>query len=260
MLEIKDGEIKRGEYRLKNINLKIDKGSLNIIVGKNATGKSSLLYAMTGSILLEKGSINKNGLKIAYVGNDVPFNEALDGDQIIDIIRKIDANFNTSLFLNYLNKYSISTSKRIRELSSGQKKLFMLSIALSRDVDLLILDEITLNIDALRKDEMKELFQDFLLTGEKSVVVSTNQLEVFDDITDTVTYIKDNRINYHGNANNLLARYRIWRGTKEEFEKLGNVVGFEMREFSVEALVEDTSLGSPASLKEILIYLERGTR
>ena len=258
MLEIKDGEIKRGKYHLKNINFKIDKGRLNIVVGKNAAGKSSLLYAITGSILLEKGSINKCGLKISYVGNDVPFNEALDSDQIIDIVRKIDTNFDESLFLNYLNRFSISTSKRIRELSSGQKKLFMLSLALSRDVDLLILDEITLNIDALRKDEMKELFQDFLLTGEKSVIVSTNQLEVFENIADTVTYIKDNHIAYHGSINNLLGSYRIWQGSKEEFENLENVVGYEMREFSVEALVEDTSLGSPASLKEILIYLERG--
>lgn len=260
MLEIKDGEIKRGKYRLKDINFEINKGTLNIIVGKNAAGKSSLLYAIIGSILLEKGSIQKESLKLAYVGNDIPFNQAMDSQQIIDVIKKIDSGFNEKLFIQHLNNFSISKTKRIRELSTGQKKLLMLSIALSRDVDLLILDEITLNIDALRKDEMKELFQNFLLTGEKSIIISTNQLEVFEVIADTITYIKDNHIAYHGSVGNLLGRYRLWQGTQEDFNELENVVGYEAREFSVEALVETDRIGTPASLKEVLIYLERGVR
>lgn len=257
MLEIKQGEIKRGKYKLKEINIRIEKGSLNVIVGKNAAGKSSLLYAMIGSILLKKGSITKYGVKIGYVGNKIPFNTSLDTWQVIDVIRAIDPKFNTSVFNSYLKKFRINPDKRLRELSSGHKKLFMLSIALCRDVNLLILDEITLNIDALRKDELIELFQIFLLSGEKSIVVSTNQLEVFENIADTVSYIKDNHIAYHGTVVELLNMYRIWQGTHEEFETLEHVVSYGLREYSVEALIESNTKGRPASLKELLIYLER---
>ena len=79
-------------------------------------------------------------------------------------------------------------------------------------------------------------------------------------ISDTITYIKDNHIAYHGSVENLLGRYRLWQGTQEDFDKLENVVGYEAREFSVEALLETDGIGTPAGLKEVLIYLERGVR
>ena len=260
MLEIKDGLIKRGKYSLKNINMKIDKGTFNIIVGKNAAGKSSLLYTIIGSILLEEGSMVKGNIKTAYVGNEVPFNQSLTGEQIVDLIENLDVGFDKAIFLKYLKHFNVSKSKRFKELSSGKKKLLMLSIELSRNVDLLILDEISLNIDALRKEVMKDLFQNFILKGNKSIILSTNQLEVFEDISDSITYIKNNEVTYQGTVEKLVSQYSLWKGSKEEFKTLENVVAYEVREFSIEALVEDPSVGAPASLKEVLIYLERDVR
>lgn len=260
MLEIKDGIIKRGKYSLKNINIKIDKGTFNIIVGKNAAGKSSLLYTIIGSILLEQGSMMKDNLKIGYVGNDLPFNQSLTGEQLLDLIGSLDLDFDKELFVKHLKEFDVSKAKRLKELSSGQKKLLMLSIELSRNVDLLILDEVSLNIDALRKEAMKDLFQNFILKGNKSIILSTNQLEGFEDISDSITYIKNNEVTYQGTVEDLVSQYSLWRGSKEEFKTLENVVAYEVREFSVEALVEDPSIGPPASLKEVLIYLERDVR
>lgn len=142
-------------------------------------------------------------------------------------------------------------------MSTGQQKLVMLAIAFSRDVDLLILDEITLNIDALRKEEIKEIFQQYLLNGEKSLVISTNQLEVFEDMADTIIYLKDNKIAFNGSVEELLSKYRIWQGSEKEFDNLTNVVSFEKNKFFIEALLENSKQGSVTNLREVLLYLER---
>ena len=257
MLIINNGTIKRNQYTLENINLHIKKGTLNLVVGKNAAGKSSLLYAIIGSLQLQEGNIEEVKPRIAYVGNDIPFNLSLNTFQLEDMIKKIDKEFSLSLFNANLIKFGVNRNHMIKEMSTGQQKLLMFSIALSRNVDLLILDEITLNIDALSKEEMKEIFQEYLLQGDKSILISTNQLEVFENIADTIIHIKDNRIVFDGSVEELVSKYRIWQGSEDEFNKLSSVVSFVKNEFFVEALLENSNLGFEPSLKEVLIYLER---
>lgn len=113
MLKIKNGKIKRNQYVLEDINLCIKKGTLNLVVGKNAAGKSSLLYAMIGSLKLEMGSLEKRELRIAYVGNDIPFNSSLNSFQIEDMLIKIDSKFSLKSFSNNLIKFNIERSQRI---------------------------------------------------------------------------------------------------------------------------------------------------
>lgn len=257
MLKIKNGKIKRGNYTLSNINLEIKKGSLNLVVGKNASGKSSLLQTMIGTLLLEEGTMTKEGIRIGYVGNELPFNPSLTSLLVGELIQSLDKNFSLEVFNAYLKHFKIKKDLRVRELSSGQQKLLFLSIALSRDVDLLIFDEISINIDILRKETLREIFQSFILSGDKAIVISTNHLEVFEDIADTLIYIKDNKVHYSGSIVNLLDRYRLWQGSKKEFEKIENVLAYEESEYSVEALIKGSKIGDKTSLKNILIYLEK---
>ncbi len=256
MLKIKNGELNRGDYTLSNINIHIEKGSLNLVVGKNSTGKSSLLYTIIGSILLNKGSIEKNGVQIAYVGHDIPFSEELKITKVATMIKGIDDSFSRFTFYENLDKFAINKYQRVSELSFGQKRLFMLSIALSRHSNLLILDEITLNIDALRQEEIKNIFENYLLNGDKAIILSSNQLEVFEDLADSITYIKDDTIAYHGSILSLVGQYSLWQGSSEEFKSLKNIVAFKTLDYSMEALIKDDSQNSNPSLKDVLIYLE----
>lgn len=258
MLKIKNGKIKRDKYTLTDININIEKDTVNLVVGKNSTGKSSLLYTFIGSILLEEGIMEKDDVKIAYVGHEIPFNEELKIKKTAQIIFDIDDSFSIFTFYENLDKFNINKHQKIKELSTGQKRLFMLAIALSRESNLLILDEITLNIDALKQEEIKNIFQNYLISGNKSIILSTNQMEIFEDVADTVTYIKNNSIAYHGSIENLLNRYSLWQGSREEFKELKNVVAYQTLEYSIEALVKDNNNIKPnASLKDVLIYLER---
>lgn len=257
MLEIKNGKIRRGNYSLSKIDLHIERGSLNIVVGKNASGKSSLLQTMMGTLLLEEGTMTKDDIRIGYVGNELPFNPSLTSLLVGELIQSLDENFSLEVFYSHLKRFKITKNLRIRELSSGQQKLLLLSIALSRDVDLLIFDEISINIDVLRKEALREIFQSFILSGDKAIVISTNHLEVFEDIADRLIYIKDNEVYYSGTIVNLLDRYRLWQGSKKEFEKIENVLAYEESEYSVEALIKASKIGDKTNLKNILIYLEK---
>lgn len=261
MLKINNGRIKRGKFELRNINLEIEKGELTAIVGKNSSGKSSLLYTVAGTIPLVEGTIERYDSKIAFVGTEFPFNKRLDAEQIAELHLSINQSLDKKVFYRYLEKFKIPKRKKTNELSTGQQKLLNLALALASENDLLLLDEININIDANNKAEFEKLFTNYISKSNKAILLSTNQLESLEMSVDNVIYIKNNEIAYNGSVFELINEYRLWSGSNEEFIKIKdseNLISFTEKEFYTEALLRNSNLGEETSLIKILTYLEKG--
>lgn len=144
---------------LSNINFTVNSGDRLFLIGKNGTGKSSLLKIITGENINYKGNINigKN-LKISYVPQDV---SNLKGS-LKEYINKF--NINETLFKTILRKLDFSRDmfdKNLETYSQGQKKKVLISKSLAEEAHLYIWDEPLNYIDILSREQIENLILKF---------------------------------------------------------------------------------------------------
>ena len=144
---------------LSNINFTVNSGDRLFLIGKNGTGKSSLLKLIMGENINYKGNVNigKN-LKISYVFQDV---SNLKGS-LKDYINKF--NINETLFKTILRKLDFSRDmfdKNLETYSQGQKKKVLISKSLAEEAHLYIWDEPLNYIDILSREQIENLILKF---------------------------------------------------------------------------------------------------
>ncbi|CAM3709638.1 ATP-binding cassette domain-containing protein [Erysipelothrix urinaevulpis] len=259
MLKIKDGTIRRGSYELQGVNIDVPKNTITVLVGRNASGKSTLIDGIIGSLLFQNGTIEKEQLNIAYVGTDNPFDKRVEGMLMSSVMKEVDSTFDPQKFRYYLDEFLIPVYMNVSEMSTGQLKLFTLALGLARDTNLLILDEIDTNLDVVHKNKLEKIFADYMTVEGRSIIVSTNQLELYDDVADRVIYIKDKAVFYAGEVSELIANYTVWIGNEEEFSQLSpdDIVYYEKNQFNIKALLHKPSPKNDLKISEILLGLER---
>lgn len=221
MIRIK-GDVKRSnKVVLKDVDLNISSNKITAVIGRNGSGKSSLLYALLGCVQMDFYEVD--GFKrFGYVGNELPFNLSLMGIDVIDLMKTLECSFDEDVFRYFLKSFNINVSHRLGAYSKGEAKYFMLALALARDVDVLILDEINVNIDQLKKESFKEYLRYF---SDKTVVLATNQLDVFADIVDDVIYLKNENVFYAGSLYDLQCNFMVVSDAKEYMYKEDNAFG-----------------------------------
>ena len=93
-------------------------------------------------------------------------------------------NFNKDKFYSYLNKFEIDKNKTVVSMSKGTKMRFMIASQLARDTKLLILDEPASPLDPLMRDELCDIFKDYIKDGESSILFSTHNIADMEYATD----------------------------------------------------------------------------
>src|SRR5699024_10795004 len=106
------------------------------------------------------------------------------------------------------NRFQISQTKKIKELSKGMLVKFALILAMAHKPTLLLLDEPTSGLDPVVREEVLHLLLDFLQDGERSVLFSAHITSDIEKIADVVTFIDDGAILLSENKESLLDRYR----------------------------------------------------
>lgn len=171
---------------LDEADFSVRKNSKITIMGQNGAGKSTIFKLLTGELKPQSGRINiDNNAKVAIAQQMVPkemlpltikeyFATALPEKQY-GIERDIRDVLNTV-------NLDIDISKKVTELSGGQKARLLLAYALIQNPDILLLDEPTNNLDQAGI----ELLTYFLLTFPKTVIVISHDADFLNVFTDGV--------------------------------------------------------------------------
>lgn len=183
MLEIKDLSVSFDDFTVLNdINLKLDK-EVYIISGPNGSGKTTLLRAISG-IIPYKGSIKINGMEVRSSKGLLEYstnlqevytigNSVLETAKIISEIKKGDLK-DFFKILDYLNLDRRVIHKPIFKMSTGQKALVYLALALFTRPQIVTIDELIENIDINRLDKVISLLRERINEG----IIVTHQKEL----------------------------------------------------------------------------------
>ena len=118
------------------------------------------------------------------------------------------SDWDINTFQNYLTRFGLSRTKKVRELSKGQKIKFSLALALSHHPDLAILDEPTAGLDPIIRRDILNILSSFTDDEKKSVLISSHITDDITRIADHITFINEGRIVQTGAKDDLLADWK----------------------------------------------------
>ena len=104
-------------------------------------------------------------------------------------MKRIYRNWDEKLYLHYFKKFSLPTDKEIKTFSRGMKMKLSIAVALSHNAKLLILDEPTSGLDPIVRDEILDIFLDFIQNDENSIFISTHITSDIEKIADYIAFI-----------------------------------------------------------------------
>ncbi len=220
-----------GKFKaLDNVDLQITGGKIIGLLGRNGAGKSTLLRTMLG-LLNYKGEIFFSGSNVKklkhHLFEDVAFipdvniiDDRLTVNQIIEYIRGIHPAWNEEKFSSLLAKSDLPLDKKISKLSKGMKTKLYLLLVLSLGTKMLLLDEPTLGLDiAFRKEFFNTILGEFF-DEDKSIIISTHQVEEVEQILQEIIFIDKGKIVLHEDVEELKNRYHLVSVTSEREQEL----------------------------------------
>lgn len=190
-IEIKDLEKKYDKFELGKISLDIPSGLIVGLIGENGAGKTTLIKSILNIIKIDNGSIkifdkdfriqeNKIKEDIGVVLDNTFFPEILTPNDVNGIMKDIYKNWDQDLYFKYMKDFDLPFDKVIKSFSKGMRKKLEIATALSHHPKLLILDEPTSGLDPVVRNEVLDIFMNFIQDEEHTVGkrISSDNIEL----------------------------------------------------------------------------------
>ena len=205
MLKIQDVTFayKKNNPVLDHFSLEINEGGIYGLLGKNGTGKSTLLYLIMGLLRPQSGWVTYNDVETLKRQPEllsdmfiVPEEYNLPGislQKYINAIQPFYPRFDVSMMYRCLENFEMPRDINLGALSMGQKKKVYLSIALAARTHLLLMDEPTNGLDIPSKSQFRKVVAGST-DPDQIVIISTHQVRDVELLLDHVTMIEKNEV------------------------------------------------------------------
>ena len=187
-----------------NVSFELEAGRILGLLGPNGAGKTTLLKALLGLTDCE-GELSVMGLdpfkqrkelmqNICFIADVAVLPRWIRVTQLLDYVEAIHPNFSRKRAEGLLQQTKIKSDSKVKELSKGMVTQLHLSIIMSIDAKLLVLDEPTLGLDIIfRKEFYANLLNDYF-DEERTILVTTHQVEEVENLLTDIMFINDGKI------------------------------------------------------------------
>ena len=276
-IEVNNLTKKYDGFTLDNVSFKVPKGSIMGFIGQNGAGKSTTINAILNIVKRDEGEIKLFGLdnlknetevkeNLAAVFDELPFNEDLNAKILSKVMSDIYKNWDEKVFFNYLDIFSLPSKKAFKKFSKGMKMKLQIAVALSHHAKLLIMDEATTGLDPVVRNEILDIFMEYLQDDNNTIFMSTHITSDLEKIADMVTFIDKGKIILSGYKDEILDDYGVIKCGKAEFESIDKTdyIGMRHTDYGVEMLVSDRHkikekytdiVVDKTTLDEIMVFL-----
>ena len=197
---------------LDGFSMQLEKGAVYGLLGKNGTGKSTLLYLMAGLLRPQTG-------KVCYQGVDVTLRRpstlqdmflvseefalpSVSLKQYVKLNAPFYPNFSDELLRSCLRDFDMNEDIHLGELSMGQKKKAFMCFALATNTSLLMMDEPSNGLDIPSKSQFRRVIASGM-TDEKAVIISTHQVRDIDSLLDHVLIMDSSELLLNESVSNI---------------------------------------------------------
>ncbi|MBQ2772295.1 MAG: ABC transporter ATP-binding protein [Methanocorpusculum sp.] len=239
-------------FALKDVSFTLPRGAVMGFIGENGAGKTTTIKAVLGLIRKDSGDISVLGgsiedasirAKIGVVFDDLHLHKTLRIRQAAKIFPHLYEDWDADLFAEYLNRFNLDAEKKIKDLSRGMRMKLSIALALSHHPELLILDEPTSGLDPVVRDEVLEIFQDFMQDENHAILFSSHITSDIDKIADYLTFIHDGEILFSVTTDELLGEAGILKCSAEEADALDaereGLLRIRKNQFGCEVLIRN---------------------
>ena len=188
---------------LSNFSLEFGEGGIYGLLGKNGTGKSTLLYLIMGLLHPNKGEVLYNGVDTRLRNPDImsdmfivpeEYNlPAISLKEYINSLRRFYPRFSEGTLKRCLDGFGMPLDVNLGALSMGQKKKVYMCMALAANTGLLLMDEPTNGLDIPSKSQFRKVVANSM-TDDRTIIISTHQVRDVELLLDRLAVIDQNRV------------------------------------------------------------------
>ena len=219
-IEIKDLTKKYDGFLLDKVSFNVPKGSIMGFIGQNGAGKTTTINSLLNIINWDGGEIRILGQEmpdheyevkeqISAIFDMLPFNDDLSAKQLNRIMRGIWKEWDSERFSKYLDRFQLPYKKKFGEFSKGMKMKLQIAAGLSHNSKLLIMDEATTGLDPVVRNEILDIFLEYLQDENNSILMSSHITSDLEKVADMVTFIDRGRILLTGIKDEILENHGV---------------------------------------------------
>jgi len=281
ILRVENITKKYAGFQLDHVSFDLPKGMIMGLIGENGAGKSTTINAILDLIKKDDGMVTFWGQElssskqlkedIGVVFDGVNFYETLTPAKVGKISEKAYKQWDEYLYRDYLKRFGLPLDKEIKTLSKGMKMKLCIAVALSHKPKLLILDEATSGLDPVMRDDILDVFLDFVQDENHSILMSSHITTDLEKVADYITFIHQGKVLFCKTKDELRYKYGIIRCGAAVFDQIdkSEILAYRKDDYQWNVLVADkenarkkykAAVVDDATIDDILLLYVKGER
>lgn len=230
MIQVKDIGFKYPGSKhqvFRDFSLELKENNIYGLLGKNGTGKSTLLYLISGLLRQQSGTILLDGIptqeRRADILKDifmVPEEFELPNVSLSTYVKMNQGfypNFSQEVLESSLKDFDLPISLKLSELSMGQKKKVFMSFALATGTRFLLMDEPTNGLDIPSKSQFRKVIA-HNMTEDRTLVISTHQVHDVESLLDHIIIMSQSQLLLDASVSDICKEYSFEYRTPQEMD------------------------------------------
>ena len=272
----------KSDFILDKLSFSLPYGAILGFVGENGAGKTTTIGCILNTVRKDSGMVKLFGKEMRDIDTDIreKIGVVYDGDnfpgfwtakQLSQVMEGIYTQWDNALFQKYLEDFHLPVKQKIKNYSRGMTMKLAIAVALSHHPQLLILDEATSGLDPIMRDEMLDVFLEFVQEESHSILLSSHITSDLEKVADYITFIHNGKLIMTASKNDLVYNYAVMRCKESQFLALdpGDIIAYRKRDFQIDVLVADGkeaqrkykgAVVDHVSVDEIMLLLVKGER
>lgn len=238
-------------FKLDQVSFSIPRGTIMGLIGENGAGKSTTINAILDLIHKDQGTVTFWGKElssskqlkedIGVVFDGINFYETLTPAQIGKISKAAYRQWDDGIYQGYVKRFGLPLDKEIKSFSRGMKMKLGIAAALSHNPKLLILDEATSGLDPVMRDDILDVFLEFVQDEEHSILMSSHITTDLEKVADYITFIHQGKVIFCKTKDELRYSYGIIRCGTAVYESIDKdeILACRKDDYQWNVLVED---------------------
>ena len=272
----------KSNFTIKDISFSVPEGSIVGFIGENGAGKSTTMNCILNVIRKDSGTVEifgremtdedidiRENIGVVYDSNNFP--EHLTAKQLADILRRIYSKWDDFCFEQFLRRFGLPESQKIKSYSRGMSMKLAIAVALSHDSKLLILDEATSGLDPIMREEILDVLLEFVKQENHSILLSSHITSDLEKIADYIVFIHNGEIILNKTKDELIYEYGVIRCSENDYHNIlpEDILSSMKKDYQIDVLIKNRKLMEKkyknliidsVSLDEIMLLLVKGER